>query len=136
MIKLKITESPDIDSLGVHEYFYDKILMGSRSEDLIVRDKEFKNFSAVLEATSKGVKFGLTDETISFQVNDKTINGGRMVKPGDLVKVCQTTFQLIAFAKSEKDLMPQIEKNLEKIEKLPKDYKVILNELESTLEDL
>ena len=113
MIKVKITHCPNFDAIDEYEFFYDKVYVGSKEQDIIIKGECFQEKTLMMEAQESGLKLSLSNQKHSFKVNGKSIMGERIAKPGDIISIGETNILILSYAVTETDILDKIKQNID-----------------------
>jgi len=100
MIEIQITDSPDIDSKGIHHFKLNKITMGAKkNNNLVIFDPSLKRKEFLL--VIKNNHCILRSYNSPFFINNMKYEGVRALKVNEIFTIGKTSVKLINFSKEE-----------------------------------
>jgi len=142
MISIEITNSPDKDMNGIHSFYFDEIVIGSKlSCSLVINDNSLEKKHITLKVNESQVFCAPISKSTYYLSNGKKISGRKLHKAGDIITIGSTDIKIISFEDSTKEssslnenynnaissfpssekLFDELEKEFILIEKMPND---------------
>lgn len=91
MIILDFKSSPDLDLVGLHTYYKNRLVLGRNRGDLLI-DDNLSGPHLSFDLNEKGLFAQILDKSNVFHVNGKRIGGRKNIEPGDHIQIGETLF--------------------------------------------
>lgn len=136
MIKFLIKESPDQNVIGNHVFIFDRLYIGRspKKVHLAIEDKKMKA-AHLLIAVDEGNQASvlLTRKEDHLLINNKKVSGHLKLRAGDILKIADTTFEILEFKKSLNLIQDEYEKKMREVLKTNPKYIDLVEEIEHDL---
>ncbi len=95
MIEIEVIESPDIISIGPRNFFFNTILIGKDSGDVLINEEQILDPHLTIEIRPDINLSYQSPDVPFYHLNNKRVSGPQKIKKNDVIKIENSVLKII-----------------------------------------